>query len=131
MGRGGRAPIRGGATAHLMGRGSLLSYSCFVSQFQIDVRKQLQSTPVPGTMVHQYLGPQRSLVGLNMLKHGLGGVGRSGCVARTLGGVRVSLTLEGVRVANECRLCIEPDVGPEVVRRGRHRSRCAGGACAD
>ena len=35
MGRGGRAPIRGGATAHLMGRGSLLSYSCFVSPFQV------------------------------------------------------------------------------------------------
>ena len=30
-------------------------------------------------------------------------------------------------MANECGLCVEPDVEPEVVRRGRHRSRGAGG----
>ena len=56
MGRGGRAPIRGGATAHLMGRGSLLSYSCFVSPFQAEARR-----PAPGTAVHRYLSSKPAL----------------------------------------------------------------------
>ena len=38
----------------------------------------------------------------------------------------MSYTLEGVE-ANDWRPFVGPDVEPEVVRRGRHRSRGAGG----
>ena len=39
-----------------MGRGSLLSYSCFVSPFQAEARR-----PAPGTAVHRYLSSKPAL----------------------------------------------------------------------